>query len=69
MGSKNTPPAFHVIAKPIGPVCNLDCTYCFYLEKENLYSQKENFRMSDEVLELFILCGYQHRLPRLLPEM
>ncbi|MFH1683694.1 MAG: anaerobic sulfatase maturase [Candidatus Margulisiibacteriota bacterium] len=44
----------HVIAKPIGPVCNLNCTYCFYLEKLNLYPQKENFRMSDEVLETFI---------------
>ena len=28
---------FHVLAKPIGPICNLDCKYCFYLEKENLY--------------------------------
>ncbi len=28
---------FHVLAKPIGPICNLDCRYCFYLEKEKLY--------------------------------
>ena len=28
------PPAFHVLAKPSGPICNLDCTYCFFLEKE-----------------------------------
>jgi uncharacterized protein len=46
--------AFHVLAKPIGPICNLDCKYCFYLEKENLYPQTANFRMSDEVLESFI---------------
>jgi len=26
------PAAFHVMAKPIGPICNLDCKYCFYLE-------------------------------------
>ena len=26
---------FQVLSKPIGPICNLDCTYCFYLEKEN----------------------------------
>jgi uncharacterized protein len=30
-------PDFHVLAKPIGPICNLDCKYCFYLEKESLY--------------------------------
>ena len=28
---------FHIMTKPIGPICNLDCKYCFYLEKENLY--------------------------------
>lgn len=28
---------FHIMTKPIGPICNLDCQYCFYLEKENLY--------------------------------
>ena len=30
-------PAFHVVAKPTGAVCNLDCKYCFYLDKESLY--------------------------------
>jgi uncharacterized protein len=45
----------HVMAKPHGPICNLDCTYCYYLEKENLYSaQGREFRMSEEVLEGFI---------------
>ena len=28
---------FHILTKPIGPICNLDCKYCFYLEKETLY--------------------------------
>jgi len=46
--------AFHVMAKPIGPVCNLDCTYCYYLEKEKLYPRGENFRMTPEVLEKYI---------------
>ncbi len=46
--------AFNMIAKPIGPVCNLNCTYCFYLEKEKLFGDKETFRMSDEVLEAYI---------------
>jgi uncharacterized protein len=47
-------PAFHVMTKPIGPICNLDCKYCFYLEKEKLFPTNENFRMSDEVLETYI---------------
>lgn len=45
---------FHVMAKPIGPVCNMDCDYCFYLHKEDMLSTRNNWRMSDEVLEEFI---------------
>jgi uncharacterized protein len=48
------PKAFMVMAKPIGPVCNLNCTYCYYLEKEKLYSDTGSFKMTDEVLESFI---------------
>jgi uncharacterized protein len=47
-------PAFHVMSKPIGPICNLDCTYCFYLEKEKLYAGKSEWKMADEVLESYI---------------
>ena len=47
------PPAFHVLAKPSGPICNLDCTYCFFLSKEALYPG-DRFRMTDEVLEAYI---------------
>src|SRR5271157_5809110 len=46
--------AFHVMAKPIGPICNLDCRYCFYLEKENLYGKKRDWGMPDPVLESYI---------------
>lgn len=43
------------MAKPSGSVCNIDCTYCFYLEKEKLYPDvRKNWRMSDEVLELYV---------------
>jgi uncharacterized protein len=52
---------FHVLAKPTGAVCNLDCKYCFFLSKEELYPGSE-FRMSDEVLESYIrqqLAGQQ----------
>jgi uncharacterized protein len=45
---------FQIMTKPMGPICNLDCTYCYYLEKENLYEEKKNFKMSDDVLESYI---------------
>jgi uncharacterized protein len=44
----------HVVAKPIGPKCNLNCEYCFYLEKQTLFESGEQYRMSDEVLSWFI---------------
>jgi uncharacterized protein len=44
------PPAFQVMLKPRGSICNLDCQYCFYLAKEQLYPGAD-FRMSDELLE------------------
>lgn len=44
----------HVVAKPIGPVCNLNCEYCFYLEKEALFGPSEQYRMPDAVLAAFI---------------
>ena len=41
-----------VMIKPTGSVCNLDCQYCFYLEKEKLYPDRNNnFRMSESTLE------------------
>ena len=43
----------HVLAKPTGAICNLDCHYCFYLEKESLYPHGR-FRMGDDVLEAYI---------------
>lgn len=45
---------FHLMAKPQGPICNLDCKYCFYLEKENLYPDGERFQMSEPVLAEYI---------------
>jgi uncharacterized protein len=52
--SATTPFAFHVIAKPAGPACNLACSYCFYREKERLYPTVRRFVMTDGVLEAFI---------------
>lgn len=45
---------FHVMAKPTGSRCNIDCNYCFYLHKEQLLEQDRHSGMSDEVLESFI---------------
>ncbi len=45
---------FHVMAKPAGSMCNLDCTYCFYLSKESLPNGPGAGKMSDKTLELFI---------------
>jgi uncharacterized protein len=49
----NAPPAFHLLAKPTGAICNLACEYCFYLSKEQLYPGS-CFRMPDEVLKAYI---------------
>ncbi|HEY5187121.1 MAG TPA: anaerobic sulfatase maturase [Actinomycetes bacterium] len=57
------PEAFHVLAKPSGAICNLDCAYCFFLSKEELYPGS-SFRMDDTVLDAYIsqlLAG--HRSP------
>ena len=45
--------AFHLLAKPTGATCNLDCEYCFFLSKEMLYPGSR-FRMADELLETYI---------------
>jgi len=45
--------AFHLLAKPTGAVCNLDCSYCFFLSKEMLYPGSR-FRMADELHETYL---------------
>lgn len=50
---EDAPPAFHLLAKPTGAVCNLDCSYCFFLSKEMLYPGSR-FRMAEELLETYI---------------
>ncbi len=48
-----SPPSYHVLTKPTGAICNLDCTYCFFLSKEALYPGSK-FRMTDETHEQYI---------------
>ena len=46
-------PAFHVMMKPRGAICNLDCKYCYFLAKEDLYPGS-GFRMSEDLLEEYV---------------
>ncbi len=43
----------YVMLKPIGPVCNLRCKYCYYLEKKGYYPDEKRYVMSEETLEEF----------------
>ncbi len=64
MTQVNTPKAFHVMAKPTGSACNLDCSYCFFLKKERLYPGS-NFRMADDVHEAYIRQLFEaHQVPQ-----
>jgi len=45
---------FVVMAKPVGPVCNLECSYCYYLETAHLYERPHRFKMSDALLETYV---------------
>lgn len=55
-------PGFHVMAKPTGPICNLDCSYCYYLEKEKMYPGNADFTMDLDALEVFTR-KYIHEQP------
>ncbi len=59
----HSPPCFHLLAKPSGSTCNIDCTYCFFLSKEALYPNEKQ-RMSDATLEAYIRQLLEsHRTP------
>ena len=49
------PREFQVFVKPIGSICNLECRYCYYLNKNKLYPKIESFRMPDDQLEEYIV--------------
>lgn len=60
----SAPEAFHVMAKPTGSLCNLECAYCFFLKKDRLYPGS-NFHMTDEVMENYIQQTIEaQRVPR-----
>ena len=65
-GSQHAPPAYHVLVKPTGAICNLDCKYCFFLSKEMLYPGSR-FRMADDLLETYIKQLLEsHRAPEVV---
>lgn len=49
----------HVMVKPTGPVCNLACTYCYYLSKQVLLTTENHWRITFEILETFIRQYFQ----------
>lgn len=52
------------MVKPIGPVCNLNCEYCYYLSKQELLETDNKWRISDETLEEYIkqyIEGQNHK--------
>jgi len=46
---------FQIFAKPVGALCNLNCSYCYYLEKKDLYAKTGRLLMSDDFLERYIV--------------
>jgi len=48
--------SFVVMAKPVGSLCNLECSYCYYLETGRFAQSQPQSRMSDSLLE-----GYIHQ--------
>ncbi len=50
---------FQIFAKPIGPRCNLNCSYCYYTGKNNLYEDSPVHLMDDDLLEQYIIRHIQ----------
>jgi uncharacterized protein len=60
----NAPPCFHVLIKPTGAICNLDCKYCFFLSKEMLYPGSR-FQMAEDLLQTYLKQLLEsHRAPQ-----
>jgi len=50
---------FQVFVKPVGSNCNLNCDYCYYLSKKNLYPEPYSVPMSGDILEKYIVQHIQ----------
>lgn len=60
LSKTKAPSAFHIMVKPRGAICNLDCHYCYYLPKEKLYPGAD-FRMTDALLKKFTYQYIKHQ--------
>ena len=45
---------FSLLIKPASADCNLNCAYCFYLDRASLYPQARKHRMTEETLEAVV---------------
>ena len=50
---------FQIFIKPVGASCNLACTYCYYLDKSELFADSGLRRMADDLLEMYIIQHIQ----------
>jgi uncharacterized protein len=46
---------FQIFVKPVGAACNLNCSYCYYLDKKGLYPERKSLHMTDDILENYII--------------
>ncbi len=63
------PAPFNIMAKPIGPRCNIACEYCYYLEKEKLYPSEKKFRMAPGTLEAYVRQMIEASVEAGMPEV
>ena len=57
---------FQVFVKPVGAACNLACSYCYYLDKQELYRDTADSRMQEDILEAYIV---QHLIAAAGPDV
>jgi len=50
---------FQIFVKPVGAVCNLNCSYCYYLEKKDLYTSGNRLFMNGDILERYIIQHFE----------
>lgn len=50
---------FQIFVKPAGAACNLDCSYCYYRDKSNLYPDAAALRMGEDLLEQYIIQHFE----------
>ncbi len=54
------PKAFAAMTKPVGSNCNLNCTYCYYLDKERFYGNSRkiiSYELLEEYIRQYIDCN------------